>query len=388
MNTQKLNTTFRMEVTRESFLGACTLFRKTVRSKRDQDEDVIFCLGESGFSASWGNTSIDLSAKGVWPVAVSIPGKVFLAVVKFPPSADPLVIEIKDGRFFCGGLACQFYFDESSPDLFSPEAMQPVVPPSKPPKVANRKPEALPSPSPLPQKIIPPQKLSQPTNMARPVRNILDDLENIRENLLAFSDDVWLNIEHNDAQALDEGIVFKRRLNEQIDAFGRLSDGLTRLIQEYTQVQTEGEASAGSEVGGSSTENSRIIKDLNQNEPHSLSEDFTYKRPCGFILDGVGYQDINTWSRVYELVLRQLEKKDSATYRALPENPQTITRRDNRHFSRNPGDLRKALAIPDGLSAEINLSANHICASIRTLLKIFSLPETSLILFLRQDRDA
>lgn len=224
--------------------------------------------------------------------------------------------------------------------------------------------------------------------MTKPVRNILDDLENIRENLLAFSDDVWLDIDHNDTQSLEQGIAFKKRLNEQIDAFGTLSDELTHLVQEYTQIQIEGEAATGTEVGGSSAENSRIIKDLNQNEAHLITEKFTYKRPCGFILDNVGYQDINTWSRVYELVLRQLAKKDTATFKGLPENPDTLTRRDNRHFSRNPAELRKALALPEGINAEINLSANHICSSIRTLLKIFSIPETSMTLFLRQDRNA
>lgn len=38
--------------------------------------------------------------------------------------------------------------------------------------------------------------------MTQPVRNILRDLDNIRENLLAFSDDVWLNIDHNDTKAM------------------------------------------------------------------------------------------------------------------------------------------------------------------------------------------
>ena len=33
--------------------------------------------------------------------------------------------------------------------------------------------------------------------MTQPIRNILRDLDNIRENLLSFSDDVWLGIDHN-----------------------------------------------------------------------------------------------------------------------------------------------------------------------------------------------
>lgn len=43
--------------------------------------------------------------------------------------------------------------------------------------------------------------------MTQPIRNILRDLDNIRENLLAFSDDVWLNIDHNDTKAMKAGIA-------------------------------------------------------------------------------------------------------------------------------------------------------------------------------------
>ncbi len=224
--------------------------------------------------------------------------------------------------------------------------------------------------------------------MTQPVRDILCDLENIRENLLAFSDDVWLNIEHNDTKTMKAGIAFKEKLNTQLDAFGKLADEMATLVKEYTKVQTEGEASTETEVGKTDADNNRIIKDLNRCIPHDLKEDFTFMRPCGFVLEGKGYQDVTTWTRVYELVLRQLAKKDPALFKALPDNPVTITRRDNPHFSRKPADLRKALGLPAGIYAETNLSANHLCASIRTLLSIFSISLTACAIFLRQDRDA
>ncbi len=57
-------------------------------------------------------------------------------------------------------------------------------------------------------------------------------------------------------------------------------------------------------------------------------------------------------------------------------------------FSRDPQALRSAGLIGDGIHAEINLSANHICATIRRLLATFEIPEDRLQLFLREDRDA
>lgn len=224
--------------------------------------------------------------------------------------------------------------------------------------------------------------------MTQPIRNILRDLDNIRENLLAFSDDVWINIDHNDTPAMKAGAAFKEKLNTQLDAFAKLSIEISHLVQEYTKIQTEGEAAPDREVGSNASDNTRIIKDLNRNEPHTLTEDFTWKRPCGFILEGKGYRDVTTWTRVYELVVRHLAKKDAVLFKGLPDNPATITRRDNRRFSKSPGDLRKPLKLPEGIYAETNLSANDLCDSLRTLMGIFSIPLPSCTIFLRQDRDA
>jgi hypothetical protein len=37
-------------------------------------------------------------------------------------------------------------------------------------------------------------------------REILEDLEAVRENLLALSDEIWQSINHNDPEALEEGV--------------------------------------------------------------------------------------------------------------------------------------------------------------------------------------
>lgn len=40
--------------------------------------------------------------------------------------------------------------------------------------------------------------------MNKSIRNILTDLEHVHENLLSLSDDIWLSIDHNDQEALNE----------------------------------------------------------------------------------------------------------------------------------------------------------------------------------------
>lgn len=216
-------------------------------------------------------------------------------------------------------------------------------------------------------------------------RQILEDLEAVRENLLALSDDIWLTIDHNDQQALEEGVQFKRSYNEKIAAFDTLAAELSTLIQQFTAVRLGADEQSGAEDEAT---NVRIIQELNREEPHSIDEDFTFKRPHGFILDGKGTSGITTWRRLFEIVCQQLLRRDPDRFRALPENQDFITNRGHRSFSQNPDELRSAGPIEDGLFAEINLSANSIRDTVRRLLETFEIPKDDLKFFLREDRDA
>lgn len=216
-------------------------------------------------------------------------------------------------------------------------------------------------------------------------RQILDDLEGVRENLLALSDDVWHSIDHNDPQAMEEGVQFKRAYNEKVAAFDLLAAGLSDLIQQYTAVHLEAAEQTGA---GDRERNERIVAELNREEPHTLDEEFTFKRPHGFILDGQGTTGVMTWRRLYELLCGQLHRRDPGRFQALPDNPDFISNRGNRSFSRDPGELRSSSLIADGIHAEINLSANLVRDLIRRLLATFEIPPERLKLFLRQDRNA
>lgn len=227
--------------------------------------------------------------------------------------------------------------------------------------------------------------LTLPRGSADRTRQILEDLEAVRENLLALSDDIWQSIDHNDPHALEQGVAFKRSFNEQVAAFDRGAAGLSALIQQYTSVNLE----EGEESGaGDRDRNARIVAELNREEPHTLDEDFTFKRPHGFILAGQGTTGITTWRRLYELVCKQLFQRDPVRFRGLPQNPDFISNRGKGYFSTSEDELRTAWPIADGLYAEVNLSANGLRDMIRRLLKQFDLPPDSLRLFLRQDRDA
>ena len=226
--------------------------------------------------------------------------------------------------------------------------------------------------------------LPTPAAAAR-TRQILEDLEAVRENLLALSDDIWFSINHNDPDALESGVEFKRAYNAKAAAFDRVASELSVLVQRYTQVRLEGaEQTGGSDVAA----NDRIVAELNREVPHQLGEDFTYKRPHGFILDGQGTTGITTWQRLYELVLQQLYDRDADRFRSLVGDPRFTTSRGNPTFTTDAELLRKALEVRGGLFVESNFSANSIRDMLSRVLGAFGLPPDRLLIYLRQDRDA
>lgn len=225
--------------------------------------------------------------------------------------------------------------------------------------------------------------------MTNTIRKILQDLERVRENMLALSDDIWLSIDHNDPEALQEGVEFKKAYNERMIGFDRLAGEISELVQRYTAVRIdEPEEEAQTAQESEQQKNERIIRDLDREESHGIGEDFTFKRPYGFVLCGQGFKEVNTWRRIFEQVCRILNDRDAERFKRLQDNPDFKTRRGNVYFSTDPDKLRVASEVVPGLSAEVNLSANHLRNLIRDLLKTFQIPETDITIYLRQDRDA
>lgn len=225
----------------------------------------------------------------------------------------------------------------------------------------------------------------QNPSAASRTRLILEDLEAVRENLLALSDDIWLSIDHNDDQALEDGVEFKRAYNSKVAAFDSVASELSELVQQYTQVRlVETEQTSGADQN----QNDRIIAELDREVPHLLNEDFTFKRPFGFILDGHATSGVTTWQRLYELVCRHLIEQDEDRFRSLQDHPDFISSRGHHNVTSDPNSLRKAMKLADGLFVESNLSANSIRDVIARLLSAYDIPTESMKVFLREDRDA
>ena len=219
------------------------------------------------------------------------------------------------------------------------------------------------------------------------IQSILTNFDAVGEDLLALSDDIWLNIDHNDNEAVAEGARFKLAFNEQVDEFQQVAARLSTLVADFTKVPSFDAPDAP----GSTEERERrerIIRSLDQGEPHGLNEDFRYKRPAVFTVGGLPFDGTNTWSQVYETRCRQLATLKLPVFDALPDNPDFTSRKHNKYFSRQAGDLRVPRDFGRGVLAETNLSANQIRDNIRLLLETFGLEASSFSVYLREDRDA
>lgn len=221
--------------------------------------------------------------------------------------------------------------------------------------------------------------------MKKAVNVILHDLEQVRENLLSLSDDIWLSIDHNEPEALEEGYQFKKTFNEKLITFDEVSQDISTLVLQFLNVNVETKAHI-EEQG--SDENERVIRELDKEEKHSLNEDFSYKRPYGYVLEGNAVKGLETWRRLYITLCKQLEKKQPGLFESLPELESFISRRGNKAFCRSPEECNVPLPVTATIYAEGNLSANQIRNNIKKLLIVFRIPESRLVIYLREDRNS
>lgn len=223
--------------------------------------------------------------------------------------------------------------------------------------------------------------------MRNRIKNILSNLKNVQEDLLALSDDLWLEIDHNDNDSIKKGVAFKAAFNECNTSFTQSANKLSELIQSYTNIAlyTQEQSSAQPQE---CAERDRIIKELDKKEPHGLDEDFKYKRPYGFVIQGIPYSNKITWSELYLQLCAYLQNINSTKFLALDTDPDHISIRNNKYFSKRPEDLRGPQKCGPTMYAEMNLSANQIRDSLKRLLYTFQVKKSEFKIYLREDRDA
>lgn len=228
--------------------------------------------------------------------------------------------------------------------------------------------------------------------MSRPspnrIRQILEDLESSRQDLLDLAGEIWETIDPTDEDDLEAGYEFMKTFNKKVQKLDETSEAIGDLVEDYLDVELEQQSEAAGPVPDVDDQHERAIEALDEEEPHSLDEDFTYRRPYGFTLLENGYVDVRTWTLLYELVCLQLAERDPGQFEELLEMEQFRTSRGNQHFATDPDVLRAPRRITDTVYAETHFSANDLTDRIAELLDAFGLSAGDITIYLREDRDA
>ncbi len=128
------------------------------------------------------------------------------------------------------------------------------------------------------------------------INSILDMLDTVQEGLLSLPDDMLLSIDPRDNESLDEGTRFIKDYNDNLRMFAGSATKIADMIKQHFGVNPEEEEVEKESANRGKRD--RIIKELDQTTPHFLSENFTYKRPYGFILGEAAYKGLKTWKNL------------------------------------------------------------------------------------------
>jgi hypothetical protein len=218
---------------------------------------------------------------------------------------------------------------------------------------------------------------------------IVNDLLNVRENLRSLSDDIFLdiflNINRNDNEELQQSVDSIKEYNKLFDEFNRNTLSLSAFIQQYAGL---GDIEAAKPVAEeSSEENKKIFILLNKKIPHSLSEDYIFTKPYAFTLKGYAYINVNTWRALFNQLCACLDKIDHDKILQTAAADEFISSakhgKNLRYFSDDETELRESTKITDSVYAEVNMPANGFIKVIKILLDFYKIPYDEMKIYLR-----
>jgi hypothetical protein len=218
------------------------------------------------------------------------------------------------------------------------------------------------------------------------INNILSNLANVREDLFTLSDVIWESINHNDPKGLEEGVAFKKQFNALFEKFIGDSDDLEKLISDFTGFGEEDEDDS------EEVECSRIIKELDKEMPHSLDEDFTFKRPFAFCLENFASNTVNTWNALARQFCKVLLEKDFSKMFEIADGDALLSKQGNKPLAISKEGMRRPVLVAekDGKQVwlETNRSAQELVKLIKALLVLYKIDSSSMKIYLREDRNA
>lgn len=118
--------------------------------------------------------------------------------------------------------------------------------------------------------------------------------------------------------------------------------------------------------------------------PHTLSEVFTHKKICGFMLNGIRY-NVGTWQAALIKLCELLIEKNPDIFRSFLGQPTFKGRKNNYFSSIGNGSRYYHKLVNSEIYVWTNLSTSMICEIMKKVLRGYGIPINSLYIYLRAD---
>ena len=167
-------------------------------------------------------------------------------------------------------------------------------------------------------------------NADEKINRILKGVTGTYEDLLSLRDDIWIGLDHSSIEEVEAASEFQKQYIRLLDQFVKNSEEIATLVTQFTGVK---EKDTPVVINSKDSNNERIIKELNKEEPHSITEDFTYKKPYAIIIENCAYKGLENWKDVYKQICKHLAKKDEQLFDSLSSNKSLISKQNKKYFT-------------------------------------------------------
>lgn len=181
----------------------------------------------------------------------------------------------------------------------------------------------------------------------KPLENICQEIEDLREQLLSLDEEIWGSVEHRDTKAVHAYLPLKEKINERIKIFQQAANDLLETIGELPKLQLPSELLHTQPV---------------QETVAPLHRNFVFTKPTAFLIDGERTGPANSWRSLWQTFLTTfLEKHPEEFNLHLVQNPCIPGVRDTGNELQDP-------FLCSGKWFECGLSANAIRDRIERIL--------------------
>ena len=203
---------------------------------------------------------------------------------------------------------------------------------------------------------------------------IANDIERIIKSLEVQRDDFQINyidIPGEDSEQFQRNTDIIKKINKLISKYRDILKETIGILQ----LKAEQEKKTIKE-----TQKRENI--LDESVPHYLNEDYKGTKPAGIKFINKE-KALNNWTDVFVFVCNELLRIDREKFKSLRKD-KSFNGRSRIYISRRENEVVKPKKIKYNYYIDGNLSANYIVSLIRKLLKIYSISEKEIKIYLRK----